>query len=275
MTNDSLSLKFLQEHPRESAKILEQFDAQELTDYFERIPATDTVKIIRYFTPSFAVACLSKMNAKKASNLLEKLGVEPAARIMRRMNLSLRGELLRKMSPLFANMLKLVLKFPKGTIGQYISPNVLTIMQDMETGQVFNSIRKTPEQLQNDIYIINDKQQLIGVVDVKSLLTVESDTTMGSIMRKPDVVFHARVSLNQVRDHPKWLHKEVLPVVDHANVFIGVLRRAVMLEALEGGQESYDDKDTIASALLDIAELFWDTCANLLIPETEKKKPRQ
>lgn len=275
MMNDPLSLKFLREHPRESAKVLEQFDAHELADYFEGIPDTDIVKIVRYFTPAFSVTCLSKMSDRKAAKLLEALGVESSARIMRRMQIRQRLDLLRKMSPFFANMVRLVLKFPKGTIGQHISPNVLAVTQDMEVEQVFNLIRKTPEQLQNDIYVINDKHQLVGIVDVRSLITIESDTTMGSFMRKPDVVFNARVSLSQVRNHPKWLHKEVLPVVDHSGVFIGILRRSIMVNALEGGQDPYAEKETFTGALLDIAEIFWEACANLLVPEIEKKKPRQ
>ena len=129
--------------------------------------------------------------------------------------------------------------------------------------------------MQNDVYIINDKHQLIGIVDVKSLITIEPDTTMGSVMRKPDVVFNARISLSRVRNHPKWLHKEVLPVIDHANVFIGVLKRSIMLSALESGQDAYSERETITGTLLDIAELFWEACANLLVPEIETKKPRQ
>ena len=98
---------------------------------------------------------------------------------------------------------------------------------------------------------------------------------MGSIMKKPDTVFNARASLGQIRDHPKWLHKEVLPVIDHSSVFIGVLRRSIMLDALETGQDPYGEKETVTGALLDIAELFWDACANLLVPDIDRKKTRQ
>lgn len=266
MTINPLSLHFLQNHPQDAVQALEQFEPEHVAGHLELIPVESAADIFRHMIPSRSVSCLAVMDICISSKILERLSIERATSLLRRMQTDIRNEIIKAMSPVFANMIRLVLKYPDGTVGQFMSPNVFTVREDMHTDEILNAVQSSSDQVRSEIYVVNDKQQLVGVVFIRDLLTEKSAAPVKKIMHNPEMTISARSSLINVQDHPQWKYKDILPVTDHMGMFIGVLKRGVMLDALmyEGNAEQEDEFTNTALA---IAELFWDTCADLLAPE--------
>jgi magnesium transporter len=264
MTINNLSRHFLEEHPRESAKVLENFASDELVDFLEKYSDETVASLIRYLMPATAVACLSGMKDAKAATILEQLGVDNAARLLRRMKNKDQLALLGSVSGSYAMRLKSILRYPAGTVGQHMSPNIFIADENMLASDVFSAARHATSEMQGDIFIINDAQHLVGLVDVKNLVFADQGLEINEIMRIPDAVLNARTNLEYVKDHPKWRFKEALPVVDHNNIFVGVLKRSVMFEALSGDQNLSRSEETFMDTVMEVADLFWDICTNIV-----------
>ncbi|MBI4005179.1 MAG: magnesium transporter [Gammaproteobacteria bacterium] len=275
MPVNSLSLHYLQNHPQDAARALEQFEPEDLANYLEMIPAESTADIFRHMIPSRTVSCLINMNADKASGILEQFSIERATSLLRRMNMDIRKEVIMAMSPVFANMMRVVLKYPNGTVGQFMNPNVFAVREDMYTDDVLNAVRDSSDQVRSEIYVINGRQQLVGVVFIRDLLTEGPRTPVKNIMQNPEVTIAARSSLASVQDHPEWKYKEILPVVDHMGMFIGVLKRGVMLDVLTNIEDGAQQQDEFTNTALAMVELFWDTCSDLLALEEVTAKKRK
>ena len=263
MTINSLSLSFLLEHPKDAARALEKFDPPVLAEYLENVPVKTAATVLKHIVPSIATECLKQMPVEVSTEIVMQLGIERATALLRRMKEGFREQMIRTMSPIFANMTRLVLRYPEGTVGQDMSPNVFTVHQDMRVNEVITAIRNAADLLQHEVYVINDKQQLVGIVDVKLLLTSDDKEQMKAIMGSTGETLAARTSLNAVRTLPEWNHKERLPVLDHQGVFIGVLHR----HSLHASVHDHERQDEYAGTALAVAELFWDACANLLTPD--------
>lgn len=271
MKVNHISFHFLQEHPIDAARTLEQFAPDELAAYLENIPTDTAASVLKYIVPTIAVECLKHMPLEKSSPIIMQLGVERASLLLRRMKSGLRVQFIRAMSPIFANMTRLVLRYPEGTVGHVMNPNIFTVHEDMTVEEVIKVIKNTDELSHNEIFITGDKQQLLGIVDMRHLLTNNNQKPMKKIMQPPGECIPARSSLGSIKNIPGWNTRENIPVIDHFGVFIGILKRSVIHEYLSGRKDTHEDVE-IAGTALAVAELFWDACANLLAPDYDNVK---
>ena len=268
MSVNNLSSHFLKEHPKDAARTLEQFEPENVAHYMENVPAKIAANVIKYIVPSFSAECLKLMAIDKSSQIIMLLGVERASLLLRRMKSGIRVQFIRAMSPVFSNMTRLVLRYPAGTVGQVMNPNVFSVNQDMSVNEVINVIRKSSQLLHNEIFVTDEKQQLAGIIDVRLLLTADSNQQMKMIMNLPGVCIPARASLDSIKSSSDWHYRENFPVIDHMGVFIGVLNRASVHEAMADEEDPKNQEEFTGTALA-VAELFWDACADLLAPEGE------
>ena len=266
MSINSISLHFLQEHPKDAARALEQFEPTYLANFLQQVPVPTAATVVKYLVPSIAAECLKNMEIDKSSQIIMKLGVERAALLLRRMKTGFQMQFIRAMTPLFANMTRLVLRYPAGTVGHVMNPNVLTVHADMTIKDVTGVISNSEELSHNEIFITGDRQELRGIVDIRQLLTNDDKQSMKQIMRAPGRYIPARSTLDSLRNHSDWNLEENIPVIDHLGEFIGVLDRKTIHESLFGKTTAGHDDD-ISRTAMDLAELFWHACAHLLAPD--------
>lgn len=269
MTINSLSQYFLENHPRDAARILEQYTPEELATYLEQFSSQTAANMFRHINPSIAVGCLVKMGLEKSAEIIGQFSIERASMLLRRMSFTDRIRIIKALPPLTANMIKLVLRYPEGTVGQYMNPNVFAVNKDRRVSEVIETIHASYDQVRSKVYVVDDKQRLIGVVFIRDLLVSDPDVPVGKIMSEPETTFSARASLLSVRDHPQWNDRDSLPVVDQSGRFIGILKRGVMVDALARGDAGQPDNEGIIGAAMEIAELFWEVCANVIAPQHE------
>jgi len=271
MNVNSISLHFLEEHPKDAARTLEQFDPASLAEYMESVPAKTAANVIKYIVPSISTECLKLMAIDKSSQIIMHLGVERASLLLRRMTGGIRDQFIHAMSPVFSNMTRLVLRYPEGTVGQVMNPNIFSVHQNMTVNEVINVIRNLNQLWHNEIFITDDKQQLAGVVEVRQLLITDGNQSMKMIMKSPGESIPARTRLESVKNKPEWHYRENFPVIDHMGVFIGVLSRTSVHEVMADTQAISEQEELTGTAMA-IAELFWDACADMLTPDYDNSK---
>ncbi|MGH8120014.1 MAG: magnesium transporter MgtE N-terminal domain-containing protein, partial [Gammaproteobacteria bacterium] len=251
MGNNFLSLHFLHEHPRDAARTLEKFDIESLSAYLAQLPVREAAGVVRYLVPAIAASCLEIVTHEQAAAIITHLDIERAAALLRRMREDHREQVIKRTATVFANMIRLVLRYPDGTIGQVMDPDVFTVHQDLRVVEVTTAVRSAAELLQHEIYVINDRQQPAGVVAVKQLLTTDGMEMMKNIMRPVGQMLAARTSLAVARNTVDWDQRNSVPVVDHHGVFMGVLHR----RSLNNSESDYNTTDEYAGTALAMAEM--------------------
>lgn len=267
MMTNPLSQYFLSNHPKDAARLLEKHDTVDLVEYTVQIPDKVLAEIFLYMNPAIVNSCLCSYETEKAVSVLELFSIERAALLLRRMPAKVRFRLLRKMSALTKNMLKLVLRYPEGTAGQITDPNVLTINMERTISEMINTIQSNYQQVHSRIYILDDDQHLVGMVNVQDVLINDPETPLRKIMSEPESSISARDSLVNVRENSLWRDKDYLPVIDQSGKFIGILKRSVMLDALTKDYSDTRYDNGIVESVMLIAEIFWDACANMIAPQ--------
>ncbi len=265
MSINKIGLYLLTEHPKDAVRALEQFEAEQLAEFFDAVPINTVANVMKLMVPSVAVDVLKCMSIEKSAKIVVQLGVERGSLLLQRMSRGIRLDFVSRMSPVFANMMKLVLRYPAGTVGQVMNPNVLTVQEDLTVDEVLHVIKNSAEILQDEIYIIDNKQHLVGQVATKQLLISASDKQMKKLMSVPTHRLAARANVKSVKNIPDWQMRKNFPVTDHYSVFIGVLDRAAINESMHIKSKAQDESELTGTALA-VAELFWDACADLMVP---------
>lgn len=267
MNIESLSLHFLREHPKDAARTLEKFEVDGLSAYLAQLPVQSAATVMQYIVPTIASVCLESMPYERAAAIIMHLDIERAAALLRRIQEENREPLIKATSTIFANMVRLVMRYPEGTIGQVMDPDVFAVHQNMRVTEVINAVRNAAKLLQHELYVINDRLQPAGIVTVKQLLVSDGMEMMKNIMQPAGETLAARTSLLVVQNSIEWEHRDNIPVVDHQGILIGVLHRRSLLA---GAENNAPEEYTVTA--LAVAELFWDTCAHLLLPAQNHEK---
>lgn len=275
MTIDRVSRTFITDHPRDAARVFERFRPAEVAGYLEGAAPEILAPVFLYMSPTAVALSLPELDAKQAADTLRLLGVDRAAILLRRMPHAGQLQLINAMPTLFAGMLRLVLRFPEGTVGQLMNPNVATINVHTRIDNTIGMLRNMSSGLHNEVFVVDDSQKLAGIVEVKDLITVDEGLAAGKIMHRPRHTLPARTGVGSARALAGREYHDIYPVVDHKGQFVGILRHEILLEATDGNNDGTSAQNELASGFLAMADLFWNEFLNLFIPDERSKDKRE
>ncbi len=131
------------------------------------------------------------------------------------------------------------------------------------------SARIGESELLSEVFVIDESYVLCGSVSLRDLMLADAEIKMNQIMVRPDSIINVRTDLAYVKDDPRWQNREFLPVTNQKNVFVGVLKRSSLFEALSS--EYYQERRQVPlmETVVEVADLFWDICSNLIFPKGE------
>jgi magnesium transporter len=272
MTTDALSLNLIRNHPRDAARALDQIPVEELTPFISRLPSADAAALLRLLAPQSAAQCLGLLASEAAARILERVPTDIAAVLLRRLDRDTRQAVLAKTGTAKSAALRLALRYSEAVVGSVLDPDVLAVTANASVEQVLILVQRRGDRVEDELYVINDRQRLIGVVGVKKLLVADAGRRMLELSSPPDTVFSARASLLAVRSDPVWARIRSAPVVDHNGLLLGGISRDSIELAVSAGGRTRDTEDAIG-AMFSFAESLWDAFVELF--SREESGPRK
>ena len=265
---DSVTKAYIALHPAAAARTLVRLDIREIKATFEAMARPLAANLLEHMTPASAGRCLAQLTAKTGGEILARMPVLPAAAALRLMQRDQVKELLAVMPRPLAARLRLRLRYSETVIGAFVDAEVVTFMPDHRVGDALRLCRRTGQRTGQTIYVVNERSQLAGVVDLGDLLGQRDRSMIERVMRPASIVLNARAALQTVTNHSAWLTHDSLPVVNREGVFQGVLRRSTVMQ---GEQElltevaEHNELDRTRRALADI---FWIWVGALFVGNT-------
>lgn len=261
---DAFTLRFLAAHPVDAGRVLETLEAESLAVLMRTVPADTAAQVLRHMTPDALAGCLRALGVDGAS-IARHLPVATAALALHNVDAGTRRALLAALPRTSSVPLRLALRYPRGTVGALLDPKAACVQQDMTVGETVQVARRAPEALRRYVYVLDERQRLVGVLDVRKCLLARRSATVESLMEPNPLFLRARASIADAVADAAWSRFDVLPVVDRSRTFLGVVERR-LLDAAETGPESIDDQETgLVDAVIDLASLYWRASAAILL----------
>jgi magnesium transporter len=214
----------LEAHPIDAAKTLERLPARAVAALIEKMETKVSGGILQHMAPPLAGAVLSELGLEKAFEILERLPVEMAALSLRRMDPSLREQILAAMPSGRSRALTSLVRFPDGTAGSLMDPEVLSLPYDLTAREALARVREAAGNARYNLYIVDRDQTLVGVINLHELLVARPGDRLSSLMHTRIHRLPATADRHAIVSAPGWREVHALPVVDERGVYLGAIR---------------------------------------------------
>ena len=262
---------FIEAYPGDAARVLEDATPEVAGKVLDALPGPAASAVLRDMSPHAAAHALAGLAPDASAGIVKHLPIELAAALLLRLDTGEREALVKALPARVSMPLRMVLRFPPGSVGALIDPRVVTVRAENRVGEATETARRAPSLLRRYLYVLDRDQNLTGMVDARQCLLRDPELPIGRLDQEEPVALRARASLREASRHPGWERFSVLPATDHRGVFLGVVRRSSLRQALTDSAEPEPETE-LTDLALDLADLYWQSTAGLLLGATSEER---
>jgi len=226
-----LAGRFIRTHSVEASRVLERQPNDELSAFLARLPSDIAAVLLESMDVSTAARSLESMEPARAAAALSLVPTSRVLILVRATGEEARRFLLDEFPPDRKEHMERLLAFPEHTVGALMNPRMLTVVPELAVAEAITQVRADPARASRYLYVVDRPGTLRGVISLKQLLAGRDDAPVAEVMTRNVVFLRTGDSLASVAVHPAWLAYRMLPVLDDAGLFAGVLLRAPRSEA--------------------------------------------
>ncbi len=181
------------------AQILEYADAW--MDYMQELPLRRRADILGQLEPSTAAEYLQQLTKEERGNLVDLLDDEARREIL------------------------LLSSFDDDEIGSKMTTNYISIRHGLTVREAMREL--VDQAAENDnistIYVVDDKDTLMGAIDLKDLIIAREGTSLDDIIMNSYPYVYATEATEDCIERLKDYSEDSIPVLDGENKLCGVL----------------------------------------------------
>ncbi len=254
---------FLRRHPTAAARLLENYSSRQLSELFQQVSAESVAPTLEQLSAGRGADCLSVLDPKPAARLLAALHTDFQIAILRITRPDARDKLLDALGDEISEPLKIMLRYPEGTVGELMDAFVFTVPDDITVQEALKRARAASLEVPFYVYVLDRKQRLVGVASLKNLIRAKRTDAISSLMNRDIVALNPSAPKTQMVKSPFWRSFHTLPVTEEDGVFLGVVRYETISRLREEfGPESVDEH--ILDTALALGELYWVGLAGVM-----------
>ncbi len=221
-------------HPADLADIIEDMDVHERTAMVEALNEEILADALEEMDPKVQVAIMRALRPEKAADIIEEMAPDEAADLIADLPRDTVDGIFREMDNDYEEKVKGLLVHDEDEAGGLMTTQYLTVTAATPIIDALAYIRSHADEADviYYIYVVDDEGKLLGVVNLRELLSNEIFTPVERIMT-------TRMITARIDDHAKDIANlfakygfRGLPVVDEEGRMKGVIRFKAILEVL-------------------------------------------
>ena len=212
-------------HTADIAAVLENFSSEEALEIFElEISITKKAEILSHFHSDWQKKIVEALPKQEILKLLQSMDLDDAADFLGFLPEEESKSLLSSMKKEDSKNVVDLMGYPKDSAGGLMDSDVFALNQDLSVSDAIDAIEESKDKKQvYYLYVVNDNQQLIGVVSLKQLLLSKKQDSLKSIMFTNIHSVTLDTSQDDVANIVERYDFLALPVVDSSNKLMGVI----------------------------------------------------
>lgn len=219
-----LLARFATDHPAEVASDLAALSHREAALVLGDLAPAIAAGLLHYLPSLSAALALEQLSVEEATAILIAVRPDIAASILRATPSERRAAVIACFPPRLQAVVSTLLIYAEDTAGAIMDPEVLTAFEQEPVRQVLERVQRNPEHALYYLYVVADNQRLVGVVNMRELMSARADASLASVCTPNVASLAASATWQTVVGHPAWGSVHALPVVDETGRFVGVIR---------------------------------------------------
>jgi magnesium transporter len=245
----ALSRRFLLDYPREAARLIEKMPVAEAAQLLASQPANALVRVWQALTADRAAATLKALPSAQVRTVLAETEPAAAAAALAQFDDADRNELLGQVDTQVADELRALLDYPEHVAGRMMDPRVTPLRSQITVGEALARLKGIRSRGLRELFVVDEQMKLVGRVEIQDLAVTDDATPLAQVMRPLLAVANDLDPREEFVERLQAKPITELPVVNIEGRFVGVIRQAVLLAALE--QETSLDVQLMVGASRD------------------------
>ncbi len=242
----ALAHRFLLDYPHEAARQFEAMPATDAAALLALQPQHAALRAWQALAPDVALAVLELLPGPLAVHLLAEAEPVASVAVLTQLEPGPRETWLGRLDAEVARELRDLLAYPDDCAGRMMDPRVSPLRTGMTVAEAIERLRQIRRHGLRELFVVDDDGRLAGRVEVQDLALAArelplADITRGVVAFSGDLDPREEV-VETLQSHPI----AALPVVNVGGRFIGVIRQAELVAAVE--EESSLDIQTMVGA---------------------------
>jgi magnesium transporter len=245
----ALNQRYLLDFPHEAARRLETMAAQDIGELFAAQPPHAVVRAWEALASDVARAVVESVPEALGRYLLAEAEPAASAAVLAQFEPDERERVLGALDTQVASELRELLQYPENSAGRLMDPNVSPLRAGMSVAEALARLRTLKRGGLRELFVVDDEGRLTGRVEIHDLAVADPARPLGEITR---ALLAAVQDLDPREDVVSVLQQHPiteLPVVNHDGRFVGAIRQAALMSAVE--QETSADIQTMVGASAD------------------------
>lgn len=234
--------------------LLEEYHASEIAILFESLPQEARERIINVLPSEIASEVISEMDAEahperilealhpdKRSEIFEELDYDDATDIIGQLPEEQQQQFLKELDEEDATAIRTLLKYPEDTAGGLMNTEVLRVNSNLTKKEALEAIIRQSEEMEEfyTINVVDDHNQLLGIVSLKDILKARTTTRIGEIVNTDFVFVKADTDQEEVARLISQYNLTNIPVVDDHMRLLGRITFDDVIDVLQ--EENTED----------------------------------
>ncbi|MDC1491981.1 magnesium transporter [Flavobacteriaceae bacterium] len=251
---DALLLSKLNElHHADIAEILEELNTDQSTYIIKLLQSDKTSEILMELDEDFREQILNNLSAKEIAEEIEELDTDDATDIISELSVEKQKKVISKIidADLKADI-KELLKYDEDSAGGLMAKELVKVNENWTVTKCVKEMRIQATEVTrvHSIYVVDDKNKLIGRLSLKDLLVANPRSSIKSIyISKVDFV-NVNDEAESVANIMQKYDLEAIPVVDDKNILLGRITIDDIVDLIK--EEAEKDYQLAAGILQDV-----------------------
>lgn len=219
---------------------------------FRMLPRDRAALVFEHLPVDHQQRLIQSLNGAQVQSILNDMTPDDRTRLFEELPAGVTRRLLETLSPEELKKARILLGYPEGTAGRYMTPEYVALPPDIIAREALERIRKTGRGKETlaIIYIVNEEGRLLEDLRLGSLVLADPEMMIGDIEDRPPVYIEATSPGDEVVAAFERYDRVALPVVDKDRRMLGIITADDVLDFAQkratqeiqklGGSEALD-----------------------------------
>lgn len=221
-----LKEKLLEIHPVDLADILEELNKEQRLALFNELEPGHAAATLEEIEPRVQKELIFSINKEKAAALINDMTPGQAADILAILPAPEADEIMKLIDKESVRKIQYMLDKQEEKLVNLSTSHFIKLSPDIHVGQVllhFREMAKDKDEIMY-IYIVGEKDTLLGVVDLKAVLQANEEEKLEDIMTTSVISLKPEDTLLEAAEIFSRYDFRAIPVTDEHEVILGVIR---------------------------------------------------
>jgi len=221
-------------HPADLADIMEELSSRERSAIFHALDTETAAEALEEIDPKIQKSLIEEIPVEKASDIVEEMSPNEAADLLADLPQERAKEILEGMEKEKAEDLRELLIHSEETAGGLMTTAYLSLPPEVTVETAISRLKAEAPNLDimDYIFVVDEEEELRGVVSIRDLLTAHSHQTLSEISPSRVVSVKPDADQKEVVDAFAKYGFRALPVVDEGGHLKGVIGFRSVLDVL-------------------------------------------